>query len=64
MKKMVVAILLSFVVAACGGKSKTSTTPANKGSTTDPAKAPAGGASYGGAAATPKPGADPCGGGW
>lgn len=68
MKKLIVTVLVSAALAACGGKAKKTTMPDNKaGSTTDPVKADgAGGTTYGGATA-PAGGAtgtaDPCAGG-
>ena len=64
MKTLVLAVLMTAALAACGSKAKKDTTPSNKadmgsnGST--------GGASYGSATTTPqptKPAADPCNGG-
>ena len=50
MKKVVFVLAISFV-AACGGKSNSSTTPSNAGSGTESKKdgAPMGGATYGSA---------------
>jgi hypothetical protein len=73
MKKIVIAMVVSLAVLACGKSKSSNTTPTNKAGT-DQKIEPAGGATYGGATyggASKKPmmmkpagggGADPCGG--
>ena len=61
--KVIVALLVSASLVACGGKAKKSTTPDNKTGTSDTKTDGTGGTTYGGAKpATPAPtsGADPC----
>jgi len=59
--KIIVALLTSAALMACGGKSKKTTTPDNKTGTTDTDKTGTGGTTYGGAKAPmPTGGGDPC----
>jgi hypothetical protein len=66
--KLMIALLMSAALVACGGKAKKSTTPENKGGTQTEMGASGsatGGSTYGGtmtgsAAPTPSGGADPC----
>ena len=59
--KIIVALVLSAGLMACGGKSKKATTPDNKTGTTDTDKTGTGGTTYGGAKPpAPTSGADPC----
>jgi hypothetical protein len=68
---LVLALLMSAALAACGGKAKKSTTPETTGTETNANGSATGGATYGGQT-TPAPtgdtpttggGADPCAGG-
>jgi predicted small lipoprotein YifL len=63
MKPLVLAVLMTASLAACGSKAKKDTTPSNKA---EMGSSATGGASYGNTTKTPqptKPAADPCNGG-